>query len=121
MLWCQGAPYGAAGWARRNTPVFAGGSRQARGSRVLGPWPTSCLRVPVAWLRSGRGGEPRGALARLVGWPVPVSGAGAATSGVQGGALRGLSPHPLFGLLVCCGSPGPRVRGVLSLWQPTGR
>ena len=45
VLWCQGALYGAAGWARRNVPVFAGGSRQARGSRVLGciPWPTSCL------------------------------------------------------------------------------
>ena len=42
VLWCRGAPHGAAGWARRNYPVFAGGSRRARGSRVLGPWPTFC-------------------------------------------------------------------------------
>ena len=42
VIWCQGAPYSAAGWARRNIPVFADGSRRARGSRVLGPSPTSC-------------------------------------------------------------------------------
>ena len=42
MLWCWGAPYGAAGLARRNIPVFAGGGRRARGFRVLSPWPTSC-------------------------------------------------------------------------------
>ena len=53
VLWCQGAPYGAAGWARRNTPVFAGGSWQARGSRVLGPCPSSCL----ACGKGGSGGK----------------------------------------------------------------
>ena len=42
VLWCRGAPYSVAGWARRNIPVVAGESRRARGSRVLGPWPTSC-------------------------------------------------------------------------------
>ena len=24
VLWCRGVPFGAAGWARHNTPVFAG-------------------------------------------------------------------------------------------------
>ena len=42
VLWCSDALSCAAGWARRNILVFAGGSRRARGSRVLGPWPTSC-------------------------------------------------------------------------------
>ena len=37
-LWCRGNPSGAAGWARRNTPVFAGMSWRARGSRVASPW-----------------------------------------------------------------------------------
>ena len=44
VLWCQGVPYGASGWARRNTPVFASRSWRARGSRALCPWPTSCSR-----------------------------------------------------------------------------
>ena len=42
VLWCRGALYGTAGWARRNTPGFAGGSRRARGFRALSPCPTSC-------------------------------------------------------------------------------
>ena len=42
VLWCQGVPSGAAGWARRNTPVFAGMSRRARGSRVASPWSLAC-------------------------------------------------------------------------------
>ena len=42
VLWSRGAPYGAAGWAQRNIPLFAGGSRRARWSCVLGPWPSSC-------------------------------------------------------------------------------
>ena len=37
-------PHGAAGWAQRNIPVFAGGSRRACGSCELGctSWSTSC-------------------------------------------------------------------------------
>ena len=37
LLQCRGIPSGAAGWAWRNTPVFAGLSRRARGSRVASP------------------------------------------------------------------------------------
>ena len=79
------------------------------------------LRVPVVWLRHSQGGAPRGALARLVGWLVPVSGAGAVEPSVRGGALRGSSLHPLSGLLVCCRSPWPRVRGLASPRRRTGR
>ena len=50
MLWCWGVPYDAAGWACRKIPVFAGGSRRARGFRALSPWLTSC---PA----SGEGGQ----------------------------------------------------------------
>ena len=42
VLWCRGVPSGAAGWARRNTPVFAGMSPRASGSRVARPWPLEC-------------------------------------------------------------------------------
>ena len=42
VLWCRGVPYGAAGWARRNTPVFAGRSRRVCGSRPRGPWLIAC-------------------------------------------------------------------------------
>ena len=43
VLRSRGAPYCAAGWPRRDIPVFAGGSRRARGFRVLSPSPISCL------------------------------------------------------------------------------
>ena len=79
------------------------------------------LGLSVVRPRHSQGGEPRGALARLVGWRVPVSGAGAVTPRLRGRALMGSSPDPLFGLLVCCGSPWPRVRGVPSPQQRTGR
>ena len=59
VLWCRGARYGAASWARRNTPMFAGGSRRARGSRVSGPWPTSCLAC-VKGRVGGKTGQRRG-------------------------------------------------------------
>ena len=42
VLWCRGVPSSAAGWARRNTPVFAGTSWRACGSRVASPWPLAC-------------------------------------------------------------------------------
>ena len=42
VLWCRGVPYGAAGWARRNTPVFAGRSQRACGSFAVSPWPIAC-------------------------------------------------------------------------------
>ena len=42
VFWCPGVLYGAAGWAWRNIPVFAGRSQRARGARVFSPWPTSC-------------------------------------------------------------------------------
>ena len=42
VLWCRGAPFGAAGWAQRNTPVFAGRSWRASGSRAVSPWPIAC-------------------------------------------------------------------------------
>ena len=42
VLWCRGVPEGAAGWARRNTAVFAGRSRRARGFRAVSPWPIVC-------------------------------------------------------------------------------
>ena len=42
VLWCRGIPYGVAGWARPNTPVFAGRSRRACGSRAVSPWPIAC-------------------------------------------------------------------------------
>ena len=45
VLWlacrCLGAVSGAAGWARRNTPVFAGMTRRACGSRVVSSWPVA--------------------------------------------------------------------------------
>ena len=50
VLWRRGVPSGAAGWARRNTPVFAGMSRRARGSRMASSWPLAC---------TGRGPEER--------------------------------------------------------------
>ena len=59
VLCCRGTPYGAAGWARRNIPVFASGSRQARGSYALGPWPTSCLACGKG-RSGGRIGQCRG-------------------------------------------------------------
>ena len=79
------------------------------------------LRVSVVWPRHTEGGKPCGALARLVGPPVPRHGAGARNPGLQGGGLRGSSANSLFGLLVCCGSPWPRVCGILSPRQRTGR
>ena len=42
LLWCWGVPSGAAGWARRNTPVFAGRDRRACGSRTVSSWPLAC-------------------------------------------------------------------------------
>ena len=42
VLWCRGVPFGAAGWGRRNTPVFAGRSRRACGSCAVSPWPIAC-------------------------------------------------------------------------------
>ena len=39
---CRGVPYGAASWAPRNTPVYAGRSRRACGSGALSPWPIAC-------------------------------------------------------------------------------
>ena len=42
VLWCRGVWSGAAGWARRIIPVFAGMSRRARGSRVASSWPLAC-------------------------------------------------------------------------------
>ena len=49
VLSCRETPHGAAGWARCNVPVFAGRSRRARWSRVLGcnPWPSPCLEREV--------------------------------------------------------------------------
>ena len=55
----------------------------------------------------------RVAAARVWGWCCHTRRSG-------GGALRGSSPHPLFSLLVCCGSPG-RVRSVPSPRRRTGR
>ena len=52
VLWCRGAPYDAAGWTSCKISVFGSGNRRARGSRVLGPWPTSCLACGKG--RSGR-------------------------------------------------------------------
>ena len=42
VLWCRGVPFGAADWARRNTPLFAGRSRQACRSHAVSPWPNAC-------------------------------------------------------------------------------
>ena len=42
VRWCRGILYGAAGWARRNTPLFAGRSQRACGSRAVNPWPIAC-------------------------------------------------------------------------------
>ena len=42
VLWCRGVPSGAAGWARRNTPVLASMSPRVRGPRVASPWPLVC-------------------------------------------------------------------------------
>ena len=50
------------------------------------------LCVLVVWLRHSKGEEPRGALAWLVWWPVPVSGAGAVKPGVLGGGFEVLVP-----------------------------
>ena len=49
LLWCRGVPSGAAGWARRNTPVFAGMCRPACGSRVVSSWP-----LARSWKGSGK-------------------------------------------------------------------
>ena len=43
VLCCRGVASGAAGWARRDIPVFAGMSRRARGSCVASSWPLACL------------------------------------------------------------------------------
>ena len=94
---------------------------RSRVACVVSPLLWCVLGVLVVWLRHSQGWEPRCASARLVGWLVPLSGAGAVTAGVQGGAFRSSPPHPLFRLLVCCGSPWPRFRSVLSLRQATGR
>ena len=58
---------------------------RSRAACVVPPLFWCVLRVPVVCLRHSQGGEPGGALARLVGWPVPMSGAGAVTPGVRGG------------------------------------
>ena len=42
VLWRLGVPSGASGRARRNTLVFAGMSRRARGSCVASSWPLAC-------------------------------------------------------------------------------
>ena len=42
VLWCRCVSYGAAGWARRNTPMFAGRSLRACGSGTVSPWPIAC-------------------------------------------------------------------------------
>ena len=42
VLRCRGVPCGAAGWARRNTPVLAGMRRPGRGSRVASLWSLAC-------------------------------------------------------------------------------
>ena len=63
VLWCRGAPYSAAGWARCDIPVFAGGSRQAPGSSVLASWPISC---PAG----GEGGQEK--IKVSVGAPLPL-------------------------------------------------
>ena len=42
VLWCRGVPSGAAGSARRNTPVFAGMSWRSCGSCVVSSWPLAC-------------------------------------------------------------------------------
>ena len=52
------------------------------------------LRVTVIWLRRSQAGEPRGAWARVVGWPVPVSGAGAVTPCLQGALWGSCLPGP---------------------------
>ena len=94
------------------TRWFAGGHRTAEGRRPLSflrPLPgrlrpaavvVVCPPRLVAWL-------PRGAWARFIGSPLPMSGAGAVTPCLQGGS----SPHPLFRSLVGCRSPWPRVCG----------
>ena len=53
------------------------------------------LRALAVWLHRSRGGEPRGAWAQLLGWPVPMSQAGAFTPCLRGGALRGSLPTPV--------------------------
>ena len=50
VLWCRGIPHRWAGWARRNTPVFAGRSWRACGSRAVSPW-------PIAFSGEGSGGN----------------------------------------------------------------
>ena len=42
VLWCCGVPSGAAGWARRNSPVFAGRRPRSCGSCVVSSWPLVC-------------------------------------------------------------------------------
>ena len=42
VLWCRGVPFGAAGWASRNTSVFAGRSRRPCALRAVSPWPIAC-------------------------------------------------------------------------------
>ena len=61
------------------------------------------LRVPVVWLRCSQGGRPRGTWPR-VRWPLPESGAGAATPCLWGGGGGGESfvpqpPAPVTGRL----------------------
>ena len=54
MAWlalrCRGVPYSAAGWVRRNTPLFASRSRRSCWSRAMSPWPIACSA-------EGSGGE----------------------------------------------------------------
>ena len=88
-------------------------------------------RAPVLAVRPPR---PGGSAVLQLGWGTPwctgpvgrVAGAGVRhwchrTPLAGGGALRGLSPHPLFGPLVGRGSPWPCVRGMLSPRQLAGR
>ena len=52
------------------------------------------LRVPVDGPRRSQDVDPRGAWARLVGWLVPVSEAGAVTPCLRGGGFKGFVPPP---------------------------
>ena len=76
------------------------------------------LRALAVWPCCSCGGEPRGARAQLVGWPVPVSGTVViAPCSRGGGCCGGCSPTTCAGFWSAAGSPA----GVLSPRQQAGR
>ena len=105
----------------------------SEGRRSLGflrPLLGRSLRAPVVAVRPPR---PGGSVVLQLGWGTPwCMGRGGRVAGARardrchrapllGGALGGLSPHPLCRPLVCRGSPWPCVRGVLSPRRRAGR